>query len=294
MPAAERVHELPAGATHVIAHLPPKVWCRSPTRLAAMVLLCLLVLSSLAAGWLRPAGYAAQFRDAPAAAPSPRFPFGTDDLGRDLLARTLYGMRLSLILAGAAATVATAVAALFGIAAGYVGGPLEHALEMVSSLLMALPWIFVLLLMRALLPLDMPPEQSAWVTFLLLALLGWSPAARALAASAHSLRDSAFSFRARAEGAGTWTLLYRHLIPNLRGMLWAQFLILLPGFILSEATLSFLGLGVAEPLPSWGALLRDLEDYGAVAEQPWRLAPLVLMFLTVLSLQNLAPKEMTK
>jgi peptide/nickel transport system permease protein len=77
-------------------------------------------------------------------------------------------------------------------------------------------------------------------------------------------------------------------------MLWAQFLILLPGFILSEATLSFLGLGVAEPLPSWGGLLRDLEDYSAVAEQPWRLAPLVLMFLTVLSLQNLAPKEVTK
>ena len=76
-------------------------------------------------------------------------------------------------------------------------------------------------------------------------------------------------------------------------MLWAQFLILLPGFILSEATLSFLGLGVAEPLPSWGALLRDLEDYSAVAEQPWRLAPLVLMFLTVLALQNLAPKEVT-
>jgi ABC-type dipeptide/oligopeptide/nickel transport system permease subunit len=259
-----------------------------------MAMLCLLAVSSLAAGWLRPAGYAAQFRDAPAAAPSLRFPFGTDDLGRDLLARTLYGMRLSLVLAGAAALAATAVAALAGIAAGYAGGPLEHALEMVTSLLMALPWIFVLLLMRALLPLDLPPEQSAWVTFLLLALLGWAPAARVLAASARSLRGSPFAFRARAEGAGTWTLLYRHLLPNLRGMLWAQFLILLPGFILSEATLSFLGLGVAEPLPSWGALLRDLEDYGAVAEQPWRLVPLVLMFLTVLSLQNLAPKEVTK
>jgi len=74
-------------------------------------------------------------------------------------------------------------------------------------------------------------------------------------------------------------------------MLWAQFLILLPGFILSEATLSFLGLGVAEPLPSWGGMLRDLEDYSAVADQPWRLAPLALMFLTVLCLQTLAPKE---
>lgn len=294
MPTVGQVHELPARGALVITRVPPKRWRPSPARLAAMVLLCLLVLSSLAAEWLRPAGYAAQFRDAADAAPSFRFPFGTDDLGRDLLARTLYGMRLSLVLAGAAALAATAVAALGGIAAGYAGGLVEHALEMVTSLLMALPWIFVLLLMRALLPLDMPPEQSAWVTFLLLALLGWAPVARVLAASARSLRGSAFAFRARTEGAGTWTLLYRHLLPNLRGMLWAQFLILLPGFILSEATLSFLGLGVAEPLPSWGALLRDLEDYSAVAEQPWRLAPLVLMFLTVLSLQNLAPKEVTK
>lgn len=273
----------------------PKRWCwPRPGRLVAILVLGLLGFSAFAAGWLRPTGYAAQFRDAPAAAPSLRFPFGTDDLGRDLLARTLYGMRLSLLLAGWAALVATAVAALAGIAAGYAGGLFEHALEMVTSLLMALPWIFVLLLMRALMPLDMAPEQSAWVTFLLLALLGWAPAARVLAASARSLRGSAFSNRARAEGAGTWTLLWRHLLPNLHQLLWAQFLILLPGFILSEATLSFLGLGVAEPLPSWGGLLRDLEDYSAVAEQPWRLAPLLLMFLTVLSLQNLASKEVTK
>jgi peptide/nickel transport system permease protein len=266
-------------------------WSRS--KAAAAVLLCLLAFSGLAAGWLRPAGYAAQFRDAPALAPSLRFPFGTDDLGRDLLARALYGMRLSLALAGAAALVATAVAAVVGIAAGYAGGLFEHVLEMTTGLLMSLPWIFLLLLMRALLPLDMPPVQSAWVTFLLLALLGWAPAARVLAVSARSLRRSGFALRARAEGAGTWTLLCRHLLPNLLSLLGAQFLVLLPGFILSEATLGFLGLGLAEPLPSWGTLLRDLEDYSVVAEQPWRLAPLALLFLTVLCMQNLAPKEAT-
>jgi len=287
------VSELPARSALPVIAVPARRWSPSPAKLAATVLLGLLVWGGLAAGWLRPAGYAAQFRDAPAAAPSLRFPFGTDDLGRDLLARALYGMRFSLVLSGAAALAATAVAALAGIAAGYAGGALEHVLEMATSLLMALPWIFLLLLMRALLPLDLPPEQSAWVTFLLLALLGWAPSARVVAASARSLRGSGFAFRARAEGAGTWTLLCRHLLPNLRGLLWAQFLILLPGFILSEATLGFLGLGVAEPLPSWGALLRDLEDYSAVAEQPWRLAPLALMFLTVLCLQNLAPKEVT-
>jgi ABC-type dipeptide/oligopeptide/nickel transport system permease subunit len=265
-----------------------------PAKLVAAILLCLVAFGALAAGWLRPAGFAEQLRGMPAASPSLRFPLGTDDLGRDLLARTLYGMRLSLALAGTAALVATALAALVGIAAGYAGGAFECTLEMATNLLMALPWLFLLMLVRAMLPVDMPPEQTAWVTFLLLALLGWAPASRVLAASTRSLRLSAFVTRARAEGAGPIRLLYRQLAPNLCGLLWAQFLILLPGFVLSEATLGFLGLGVAEPLPSWGALLRDLEDYSAVAEQPWRLAPLILMFVTVLSLEILAPKEATK
>jgi peptide/nickel transport system permease protein len=264
-----------------------------PAKLAATTVLGLVAIGALAAGWLRPAGFAEQFRDAPAAAPSLRFPLGTDDLGRDLLARTLYGIRVSLALAGTAALTATGLAAVAGIAAGYAGGAFEHALETATNLLMTLPWLFLLLLVRALLPVDMPSEQTTWVTFLLLALLGWAPAARVLAASTRSLRLSGFVTRARAEGAGPIRVLLRHLAPNLRGLLWAQFLILLPGFILSEATLGFLGLGVGEPLPSWGALLRDLEDYSAVAEQPWRLAPLILMFVTVLGLGILAPKEST-
>lgn len=137
----------------------------------------------------------------------------------------------------------------------------------------------------------MPAETSVLVTFLLLALLGWAPAARVIGASARSLQHSGFTLRARAEGAGTWRLIWRHLWPNLRRLIAAQFLILLPGFILSEATLSFLGLGVGEPLPSWGGLLRNLEDYSAVAEQPWRVAPLVLMFVTVACLQNLGSEN---
>ena len=226
--------ERPVYPAHFATGVPANRWFQRPARLVPTLLLGLLVFAGLAAGWLRPAGYEAQFRDTVAAAPTLRFPFGTDDLGRDLLARALYGMRFSLILSSAAAAAATAVAALAGIAAGYVGGLIEQVLEMVTSLLMALPWIFLLLLMRAMLPLDVPPGQSAWVTFLLLALLGWAPAARVVAASSRSLRRSGFAFRAQAEGCGTWALLCRQILPNLRGLLWAQFLVLLPGFILSE------------------------------------------------------------
>jgi peptide/nickel transport system permease protein len=263
----------------------------SRVRLLAFALLLLLFAAALAAGWISPAGYAAQFRDAAGAAPSLRFPFGTDDLGRDLFARSLFGMRFSLALAAGAALLATAVASLFGIVCGYYGGMVERALAMASSLLMSLPWLFLLLVVRALLPLDLPAEQSAWATFLLLALLGWAPAARMLAESTRVLRDSPFISYARAQGAGPGALLLRHVLPNLGGSVCAQFLILLPGFILAEAILGFLGLGVAEPMPSWGAMLRDLEDYSAVAEQPWRLAPLAMLVATVLCLECLAKKE---
>jgi peptide/nickel transport system permease protein len=260
---------------------------KEPRKVAAALGISLLAVSSLAAGWIRPSGYAVQFREAPAVAPCARFPFGTDELGRDLLARTLYGMRLSFLLAGSAALVSSAIAGVAGIATGVLGKAFEQVLEICSNLLMSLPWIFLLLLARALLPLEMPPETSVLVTFLLLALLGWAPAARVIGASAQSLRHSGFTLRARAEGAGSWRLIWYQLWPNLRPLIAAQFLILLPGFILSEATLSFLGLGVGEPLPSWGGLLRNLEDYSAVAEQPWRLVPLLLMFLTVACLQSL-------
>jgi ABC-type dipeptide/oligopeptide/nickel transport system permease subunit len=148
-----------------------------------------------------------------------------------------------------------------------------------------------LLLVRALLPLDVPAEQSAWVTFLLLALLGWAPAARVIAESTRALRDSAFVWHARTQGAGTGAVLFRHVLPNIGALVRAQFLILLPGFILAEATLGFLGLGVSEPVPSWGGMLHDLEDYSAIAQQPWRLAPLALLVLTVICLERLAASE---
>lgn len=267
---------------------------RSPSsraRLLAFAILSLLIFGAVAAGWICPWGYASQFRDAAGAAPSLRFPFGTDDLGRDLLARSLFGMRFSLAVASGAALLATAVASIAGIVCGYLGGIAERALEMVSSLLMSLPWLFLLLLVRALLALDVPAEQSAWVTFLLLALLGWGPSARVIAESTRALRDSPFVSHARAQGATTGSVLRRHVLPNLCGLVRVQFLILLPGFILAEATLGFLGLGVSEPVPSWGGMLRDLEDYSAIAEQPWRLAPLALLVLTVLCLERLAAKE---
>jgi ABC-type dipeptide/oligopeptide/nickel transport system permease subunit len=134
-------------------------------------------------------------------------------------------------------------------------------------------------------PLNVSPLVSVLVTFLLLGLLGWTGAARVLCATASSLRSSDFVQQARASGVRGARLFWIHVLPNLKPVLYAQFWISIPAFILSEANLGILGLGVAEPLPSWGSLLKELEGLVSVGEEPWKFVPLILLVVVVTSFQ---------
>jgi peptide/nickel transport system permease protein len=185
----------------------------------------------------------------------------------------------TLLLAPAAALMATAIAALMGGVAGFCGGAVEIIAMKATDLTLSLPWLFLLLIARAWMPLSMPPWQTLLITFLLLGSFGWAGAARVICAAAGSLRASDMLLQARACGCPRWRLFAVHLLPALRPILLAQFLILIPVFILSEGNLGVLGLGVSEPMPSWGNLLRELVDLPAVAERPWMLAPLVVFAL---------------
>jgi ABC-type dipeptide/oligopeptide/nickel transport system permease subunit len=244
-----------------------------------------MVGASLAAELLAPAHYANQYRDLPNAAPSRSHLLGTDDLGRDRFSRVLYGTRVSLLLAPAAAFLATLLAAAIGGLAGYIGGYGEKAAMAIADLFLSLPWLFLLLMVRAMLPLNVSPLTSVTVTFLLLGLLGWAASARVLCAGARNVRGADFVLLARASGVGQVRLLFRHVLPNLKPALLAQFWISIPVFILSEANLGMLGLGVAEPLPSWGSLLRELESFASFGGEYWRLVPLILLVITVTSFQ---------
>jgi ABC-type dipeptide/oligopeptide/nickel transport system permease subunit len=148
-------------------------------RVACAVLLLVLAIS-LAANWLAPAGYAKQDREAAGAPPSHAHWLGTDEIGRDRFARVLYGTRISLFLAPAAALISTLLAALVGGLAGYLGGTWARAAMTVIDLFLSLPWLFLLITVRALLPLNVSPAFSVLVTFLILGLLGWTAAARVL------------------------------------------------------------------------------------------------------------------
>jgi peptide/nickel transport system permease protein len=254
-------------------------------RRTACVLLLLIAGVSLSANWLAPEGYARQYREEASAPPSRQHWLGTDEIGRDRFARVLYGTRISLLLAPAAALLSTFMAAFIGGLAGHLGGAWARVAMAVTDLFLAMPWLFLLITVRAMMPLNISPMISVLVTFLLLGMLGWTSAARVLCATAGSLRDSDFVRQARASGIRSSRLFWIHVLPNLKPVLYAQFWISIPAFILSEANLGILGLGVAEPMPSWGSLLKELEGLISIGEEPWKFVPLVLLVIVVTSFQ---------
>ena len=259
-------------------------------RRIAIVLVAVFAVGALFAGFLAPADYAKQFRETPNAAPSRTHLLGTDELGRDRFSRVLYGTRVSLLLAPTAALLSTLLAAFVGGLAGYLGGWWQKLAMAGTDLFLSLPWLFLLLMVRAMLPLNVAPLTSVMITFMLLGVLGWAASARVLCAGASALRNSEFVLQARASGIHGLRLLALHVLPNLKPVLYAQFWISIPVFILSEANLGILGLGVSEPLPSWGSLLRELEGFNAFSE-PWRLAPLLLLVIVVTGFQMILSRE---
>jgi peptide/nickel transport system permease protein len=248
---------------------------------------CILATSAavaLGAGWLAPYDYAAQFRQHAQEPPSRSFLLGTDELGRDRLSRLFVGTRVSLLGALVAAFLATAISAAIGLTAGYFGGWIDEGASAVTDLFLSLPWLFVLLTLRALLPLDISPWTSIAATFLLVAAIGWAAGARMVRAAVVGMRNAASILHARAYGCHNGRLLWFHLLPNLKPVLSAQFWIMVPVFLLTEANLGLLGLGTTEPIPSWGNMLAELQNYQRIPEAPWILAPAVALVLVVASL----------
>jgi len=251
--------------------------------------LLLIVLAALCPSAITGVPYDRQFRDHPNAPMSRQFPLGTDDLGRDRLSRLLYGTRVSLLAAPMAALVSTLLAALVGGLAGYAGGWCDRLAGTVIDLMLSLPWLFLLITVRAILPLNVPPLVSLVVTFGLIGLLGWPSAARVVRAGCRALRGSDMVLQAEACGVAGRRILFKHVLPNVRPVLVAKFWVSIPVYILAEANLGLLGLGVADPLPSWGNLLRQLES--GLNHDPGAWAPLVLIVIVVGCLQIARPAE---
>jgi ABC-type dipeptide/oligopeptide/nickel transport system permease subunit len=250
-------------------------------RRAALLALGALLVVLSASEFVAPHPYREQYRDAPQAAASRQFPLGTDSLGRDRLSRMMYGARVSLVCAPAAALLSGLLALALALAGGFGGQRLERAVALAADLCLSLPWLFALLAARAALPLNAGPIATVAVTFGLLGLLGWAGPCRVLLAAVKRQRGAEFVLAARAAGCRPWRLAAVQIVPNLMPVALAQFLITVPAFLLAEANLGLLGLGVPEPLPSLGGMLRELENLAGIPLHPLVLAPAALLFAIV-------------
>jgi peptide/nickel transport system permease protein len=259
------------------------------SQLLAISALAVLFAGAILSGVVSANSHATQYRELPGARPSAAFPLGTDELGRDRLARLLFATRISLLLAPAAACAATSLAVVVGGIAGYFGGFWDKCTVRTIDLMLSLPWLFLLLAARALLPLNAPPIASLTMTYGLLAVLGWAGPARVIRAGTRRLCESDFTLQASALGCGRFRILWRHVIPNLKPILLAQLWTTIPVFILAEANLGLLGLSASEPFPTWGNLLRDLQN--PLSLRPEAFAPLVLVMLSVACFKLAVPHQ---
>jgi peptide/nickel transport system permease protein len=213
---------------------------------------------------------------------APLLLLGADRDGRDVFARLLYGARASLALATVATAGALLLGVLLGATAGVAGRGIDAALMRVAELVLVLPTVYVVLVLRATLPLVLPPGVVFLLMAAIFALAGWPFVARGVRGIVRAEKDREYAVAAQSLGAGRARLVFHHLLPACRGFLAVQATLLVPAFIVAEATLSYVGLGFADPVASWGSMLRDGSDI-TFAEFPWVLAPAGAIFLVVLA-----------
>jgi len=257
------------GLPRVLEQRPSSLWGdawrrlrRNRAAVASGVLLVLISAIALAAPWIPGlADPAVQNLKLGATPPSYAHPFGTDDLGRDLLARVAHGGRISLMVGLVATLVSLLIGVTWGAVSGYRGGTLDLFMMRVVDILDSLPYIFLVILLLVFF------SRSLVMLFVALGLVQWLTMARIVRGQVLSLRTQTFVEAARALGAGDRAVIFRHILPNTLGPVIVYTTLTVPQVILQEAFLSFLGLGVQPPAASWGTLVSD--GARVIALFPW-------------------------
>lgn len=202
---------------------------------------------------------------------------GTDAYGRDQLSRLLFGGQVSLLAGLLGAGITLLIGLCVGAVAGYYGGWTDSLFMRLAELFLALPWLYLLFAIRAFLPLAVSPLKAFFLIIAVIGMVGWARPARLVRGVVLSAKERDFVRAARGFGATDAYLLRRHILPEASSVLLTQAAILIPQYVLAEMTLSFLGLGVPEPVPSWGNLLSSLQQYSVLISYWWMYLPALAM-----------------
>jgi peptide/nickel transport system permease protein len=213
----------------------------------------------------------------------PVFLFGTDELGRDLFSRVVYGARISLTIGLVGVFISFLLGIILGGISGYLGGTFDEIIQRTIDFLMSIPSIPLWMALSAAVPRDWPVTRTYFTITIILSIIGWCGLARVVRGKLLSLREEDFTMAARLAGASEWRIITRHLLPSFTSHLIVSITLSIPGMILGETSLSFLGLGLQPPAISWGVLLQDAQQVIAVAHYPWRLIPALFVIITVLT-----------
>lgn len=209
--------------------------------------------------------------------------FGADRYGRDVWSRTIFASRISLTIGFIGLFVTLVLSLFFGALAGFYGGLVDELIMRFCEILMAIPGFYLLLLLRAILPIDIPSSTTYMLLIFILAFLGWPGRARIIRGQILAERQREYVEAAIALGYPDMRIMWRHIIPNLATYIIVSSTLSIPGYILGEAGLSYLGLGIREPSASWGNMLTAAQDVYILEKAPWLLIPGAFIFIVVLS-----------
>jgi len=208
--------------------------------------------------------------------------FGSDRLARDVFTRTLHGARISLSIGLVGVFISFVLGVLLGGISGYFGGVVDDIIQRVIDFLMAIPGLPLWMTLSAALPRDWPTLKLYFAITIILSILGWTGLARVVRGKMLALREEDYTLAARGAGASAWRIITRHLLPGFTSHLIVSITFNIPGMILSETALSFIGVGIQPPAVSWGTLLQDAQNLTAVAQQTWLMIPALFVIATVL------------
>ena len=228
-------------------------------------------------------------------APGQIFLAGTDSFGRDQFSRILYGGQISLAAGVLAAAISLSLGSFVGCLSGFCGKWIDASAMRLAELFFVLPWLYLLLAVRSFLPLHISPTEAFFLLVIVIGTIGWARPARVIRGVVLTAKTRNYVTASRGFGASDAYILRRHVLPHTYGILLTQAAILVPQYIIAEVALSFLGLGVSEPTPSWGSLLANLQQYNVLVSDWWMFAPalaLVVVSFGYLSVADALQKRL--